>query len=159
MVCAGMIVAGMVVGCAGNGPATVQVATPSATTPVTVRGTVAYRERMALPADATVDVWITDIGSGIVAMAILSETTVTANGRQVPLPFELTVDPSRVNADRPYGIRAVIRAGGEVIFESRAPMPVLTQGHPTTVALMLARPASASAAPAVEEHALHGTTG
>jgi hypothetical protein len=40
----------------------------------------------------------------------------------------LGVDPARVNADRPYGIRAVIRAGGATLFETREPTPVLTQG-------------------------------
>lgn len=144
------LVAGLLAGCTGNGQTEVQVTSAAPATPAAVRGTVAYRERMALPADATVDVWITDIGSGVVTMAILGETTVAANGRQVPLPFELTFDPARVNGDCPYGIRAVIRAGGQTLFESREPTPVLTQGQPTTVALMLTRvqaEAPAAAAP------------
>jgi uncharacterized lipoprotein YbaY len=141
------LVTALLAGCTGNGPAEVQVTSATPATPAAVRGTVAYRERMALPADATVDVWITDIGSGVVTMAILAETTVTANGRQVPVPFELTLDPARVNGDRPYGIRAVIRAGGQTLFETREPTPVLTQGQPTTVALMLTRvPAETPAA-------------
>jgi heat shock protein HslJ len=140
------LVTSLLAGCTGNGPTEVQVTSATPATPAAVRGTVAYRERMALPADATVDVWITDIGSGVVTMAILGVTTVPANGRQVPLPFELTLDPSRVDADRPYGIRAVIRAGGQTLFETREPTPVLTQGQPTTVALMLTRVPSESPA-------------
>jgi putative lipoprotein len=141
------LVTGLLAGCTGNGPAELQVTSATPATPTAVRGTVAYRERMALPAEASVDVWITDIGSGVVTMAILAETTVAANGRQVPLPFELPLDPSRVNADRPYGIRAAIRAGGQTLFETREPTPVLTLGQPTTVALMLTRvPAESPAA-------------
>lgn len=154
MATASVLVAGMLAGCAGNGPTEVQVTSATPATPAAVRGTVAYRERIALPADATVDLWITDIGSGIVTAAILGETTVAANGRQVPLPFELTLDPARVNVDRPYGIRAVIRAGGQVLFETRAPTPVLTQGRPATVALMLTR---AQAEPAAAAPNLVGT--
>jgi putative lipoprotein len=134
-------------GCTGNGPTEVDVTSVSPAPASRVSGTVAYRERMALPADATVDLWITDIGSGVVTMAILGETTVPANGRQVPLPFELAIDPSRVNADRPYGIRAVIRAGGQTVFETREATPVLTQGQPATVVLMLNRVAAEAAAP------------
>jgi heat shock protein HslJ len=144
------LLTGLLAGCTGNGPTEVQVTSATPATPAAVRGTVTYRERMALPADATVEVWISDIGSGVVTMAILGETTVAANGRQVPLPFELTLDPTRVNADRPYGIRAVIRAGGQTLFETREPTPILTQGQPTTVALTLTRvpaEAPASAAP------------
>jgi heat shock protein HslJ len=146
---------GLLTACAGNRPTEVQV---GGTTPATtVRGTVTYRERMALPDDATVDVWITGIGSGIVTMAILGETSVAARGRQVPLPFELAIDPARVTAERPYGIRAAIRAGGTMLFETREPTPVLTQGQPTTVTLVLTRvapdppavPAAAAAAPAL----------
>jgi putative lipoprotein len=74
---------------------------------------------------------------------------VAANGRQVPLPFALTVDPARVNADRPYGIRAVIRAGGQTLFETPEPTPVLTQGAPATVTLMLTRVEAEAAAPSL----------
>jgi heat shock protein HslJ len=57
-----------------------------------------------------------------------------------------------VDAERPYGIRAVIRAGGQTLFETREPTPVLTQGQPATVALMLTRvqaDAPASTAPSL----------
>ena len=122
-----LLILGLHAACAGTRSTELQVASP---TPArTVRGTVAYRERLALPDDATVDVWITDIGSGIVTMAVLGETSVAARGRQGPLSFELPIDPARVNADRPYGIRAAIRAGGATLFETREPTPVLTQGH------------------------------
>jgi heat shock protein HslJ len=150
-----LILAGLVAACTATRPTEVTVGGTNPAT--TVRGTVDYRERMALPDDATVDVWITDIGSGIVTMAILGETTVAARGRQVPLPFELAIDPARVNAARPYGIRAVIRSGGTMLFETREPTPVLTQGHPTTVTLMLTRVAPETPAEPTAMPALAGT--
>lgn len=144
--------------CTGNGPTEVQVTSASPTPSATaVTGTVAYRERMALPPDATVDLWITDIGPGLVAQVILAQATVRADGRQVPLPFEVRVDPSRVQPDRPYGLRAVITAGGQTWFETREPVPVLTQGAPATVAVMLTRAAGGGEAAAGAAPNLVGT--
>lgn len=141
---------GVATACSGNGSMDGPLTSPTPA-PSLVAGSVTYRERMALPADATVDVWITDIGPGLVAQAILAEATVQAAGRQVPLPFEVRIDPTRVQATRPYGLRAVIRTGGQVLFETPQPVPVLTQGAPTTVTVMLTRvggdaPATAAAA-------------
>lgn len=109
--------------------------------PPAVSGTVAYRERMALPPDAEVEVWITDTSPGIVTMAILAQVSVPTAGKQVPVPFTLPVDPARVEPTHTYGLRAVIKSGGQTLFESREPVPVLTQGHPATVSLLLARAA------------------
>ena len=54
-----------------------------------IRGTVTYRDRSALPPDAEVEVWIMDASPGMMTQVILAQTTVKANGRQVPIPFEL----------------------------------------------------------------------
>lgn len=112
---------------------------PAADVASTITGTVAYRERMALPPDAEVEVWVTDTSPGLVTMAILAQATVVAAGRQVPIPFTLTVDPARVEAAHTYGIRAVIKSGGQVLFQTPEPVPVLTGGQPATVSLLLTR--------------------
>jgi len=143
---AALAMAVAVAACTGNGPSEGLVTSPTPA-PVLVTGTVAYRERIALPADATVDLWITDIGPGVVTQAILAEATVQASGRQVPLAFEVRVDPTRVQAARPYGLRAVIKTGGQMLFETRDPIPVLTQGAPIRVDVMLTRVAGEAAAP------------
>jgi len=101
-----------------------------------VKGTVAYRERMALPADAVVEVWMTDVTPGIITtMQLLGQTTVHAEGKQVPIPFELPYDPAQIVPDHTYGIRAAIQAGGQTLFASPAPTSVITQGNPTQVEL------------------------
>ena len=56
---------------------------------------------------------------------------------QVPLPFELTFDPGRIVATHRYGVRAVIKSGGKVLFQSGSATPVITQGNPTQVQLIL----------------------
>lgn len=106
-----------------------------------VKGAVAYRERIALPSDAVVEVWMTDITPGIITtMQVLGQTTINADGQQVPIPFELPYDPTQILPDHTYGIRAAIQAGGQTLFASDAPTSVITQGNPTQVELWLQRP-------------------
>ena len=105
-----------------------------------VHGTVAYKERVALPADAVVDVWITDVSPLIVVMSVIAETTVPSNGRQVPLPFELRYDPTRIVADHIYSVKAAIRSAGEILFASETDTLVITKENPTQVNLWLVRP-------------------
>lgn len=110
--------------------------------PGMVKGTVAYRERMALPNDAVIEVWMTDVTPGLITtMQVLGQTTVRADGKQVPIPFELSYDPAQIEPTHTYGIKAAITAGGEALFASDAPTPVITQGNPTTeVNLLVTRP-------------------
>lgn len=105
-----------------------------------VSGTVTYRERMALPPDAVVEVWITDVTPGVVTnMALLGEATVQSAGRQVPIPFEIRFEPARVAADHLYAVKAAIRGGGQTLFESEAGTNVITRGNPMRVELRLTR--------------------
>ena len=59
-------------------------------------GSVTYDEDVPLPPDAAVDVWIVDVTPGIVAAAIVAETTIEAGNARPPIPFKLRYDPSRV---------------------------------------------------------------
>lgn len=123
--------------CSGQAPA--PMPGPDGTAGV-VSGTVTYRERMALPADAVVEVWITDVTPGVVTnMALLGEATVQSAGRQVPIPFEIRFEPSRVAPDHLYAVKAAIKGGGQTLFESEAGTHVITRGNPTRVELRLTR--------------------
>ena len=87
----------------------------------TLAGTVTYRQRIALPPDAVAEVRLEDDAGGVIA-----QTTVPAAGRQVPLPFALRYDRSRIVAGADYRLHARIReAGGRVLFETSPPLPVL----------------------------------
>lgn len=109
-----------------------------------VRGTVAYRERVALPADAVIDVWITDVSPQVTAAPVIAETTVRPEGGQVPIPFELHYDLGKIDSSHTYGIHAAIRSGGGIMFAADSARPVITQGHPTQVALWLERATTGS---------------
>jgi putative lipoprotein len=93
-----------------------------------VAGTVTYRERIALPADATIEVRLEDV-SRADAPTVLAERSIAAAGRQVPIPFELTFPASRIEADGRYGVRAAIRAAdGELMFTMPSHRAVLEAG-------------------------------
>jgi putative lipoprotein len=104
-----------------------------------VTGSVSYRERMALPQDATIEVWITDVSDSAAPGAMLAETAIEPEGRQVPIPFELRYDPAAVNADHTYAVKATIRSGGQIMFSTLADYYVITKGNPTAINLMLQR--------------------
>jgi heat shock protein HslJ len=122
-----------------------------------VTGAVTYDEDVSLPRDAAVDVWIIDVTPGIVTAAILTETTIEAGEARPPIPFKLRYDPSRVFADHDYAIKAVIRVGGETLFEMPNDFRVLTRGHPTRVEVWVKK-VGAGAAPAAAAADLAGTS-
>ncbi len=122
-------------------------ARPESADQAEVTGAVTYDEDVSLPPDAAVDVWIIDVTPGIVAAAILTETTVEAGEARPPIPFKLRYDPSRVFADHDYAIKAVIRVGGETLFEMPNDFRVLTRGHPTRVDVWVKKVAAGAGTP------------
>jgi putative lipoprotein len=108
-------------------------------------GTVAYRERMALPSDAVIQVQLSDVSVQDVPAPVVAETTVDPQGRQVPLPFELHYDAGKVDPKRTYAVRAAIRSEGQLLFTTTGATHVLTQGNPSRVDLVLTKAAARSA--------------
>lgn len=102
-----------------------------------VSGTVAYRERIALPADAVVEVSLSNVSKMDVAASVIANTTILPNGQQVPLSFALRYDPGRIEPNHTYAVRAVIRSAGRMIFTTDSTYHVITQGNPTHVDLLL----------------------
>jgi uncharacterized lipoprotein YbaY/membrane-bound inhibitor of C-type lysozyme/uncharacterized membrane protein len=113
-------------------------------------GTVSYLERMALPPDATIDVRLEDVSRADAAATVLAEQRIAAQGRQVPIPFELRFPAERIERSRTYAVRAEIRApDGALLFTTTTHHGVLQGGAASTepVAIVLER-VSAGAAPA-----------
>ena len=103
-------------------------------------GSATYREQVAIPRDAVLEIWIRDVSPQVLAATLVAETAVLAEGRQVPIPFELPYVRSRVLADHTYAVKAVIRNAGEILFTSDKDLLVITQGNPTEIELVLVRP-------------------
>ena len=92
-----------------------------------IRGTVTYRQRIALPANADVVVRIVDASN--TAGQSVAETTFPAGNRQVPIPFELEYQLRDIDRQRNYELQAEIRSGGQVRFRTAAGVPVTLRGQ------------------------------
>lgn len=107
-----------------------------------LRGTVSYRERIALPFDAVVHVTLSDVARQDAAAPVIAEKRIPSEGQQVPLSFELPYERSKIEAGGAYAVRATIESGGQMWFTTDTVQRVLTQGNPSDVSLMLVRPVS-----------------
>ncbi|MBD2776126.1 YbaY family lipoprotein [Iningainema tapete] len=104
-----------------------------------VTGTVTYRERIALPSNAVVQVQLQDVSLQDAPAVTLSEQTFTTNGKQVPFAFELVYDPAAIVPNRTYAIRARISVNGKLRFINTSAYFVITRGNPTEVEVILQR--------------------
>jgi len=95
-----------------------------------VTGSVSYRERIALPADAIIHVSLLDVS--LMDVAAKPE-------HQVPIPFALEYDPQDIDDRMTYAVRATIRSAGKLIFTTDRSYQVLTRDHSSHVELILVR--------------------
>ena len=104
-----------------------------------VSGTVVYRERVALPPDAAIEVKLQDVpGAGGTAHTI-AESVFASGGKQVPIAFQLSYNPADINPAHKYQVQANIRVNGKLMFTGVIPYLVITQGEPSRVDLLLER--------------------
>lgn len=103
-------------------------------------GSVRYAERSALPADATLILELLDVTRPDARTERLVRLALPTRGRQLPLAFELPFHPADIDATRRYALRAtLINGGGELLFASRPPTPVLPHGANKRIELQLQR--------------------
>jgi putative lipoprotein len=119
-----------------------------------IAGTVTYRERIALPPNATVLVRLDDVSQPEASPRRVAETTVATAGRQVPIAFELPYRAEDIVPSRRYVVRARILAGDKTLFSTKTPYPVITRGAPTKLEILVqqagARPGRPKPAPTGE---------
>lgn len=112
-----------------------------------ITGTVAYRERMALPAGAVLEVTLADVSRADAPAELIATSRVPSPGAP-PIPFALAYEPSRIVSNRQYVVRARIVVGDRLLFTTDTATPVITRGAPTKVSLMLRRGDVSQATPA-----------
>ena len=111
--------------------------------PARVTGSLAYRERIALPEGAVVRVMLVDISLIDAPERVLAEREIRPAG-QVPIAFALDVPPGQIDRERRYGVRATIATqDGRPLWITAVAVPVLTQGAPETVEIQLQRVSAA----------------
>ncbi len=122
----------------------------------TVTGTVTYREKIALPATAVVDVVLQDVSRADAPAIELGRVRLTGAG-QPPFGFEIAYDPAAIDSTHSYALHARITVGEELRFVTDRRYPVLTRGHGDHADLVLAMTrAQVPAAPAGEPRAMRG---
>ena len=99
--------------------------------PVAVTGSITYRERIALPPTAQVEIRLEDVSLADAPSRTIAQQNFTADGRQVPFAFRLTVDQRRLVRRHRYAISARITdAAGRLMFITDTNNAVAFDGRP-----------------------------
>ena len=114
-------------------------------------GSVVYLERVAMAPDAVITVELQDASAG--TTSVLATRDINAEGRQVPIPFELPYDAAAIDPAGTYLLSARITEAGQTTFASQTGVPVLTNGAPTSNVEIVVSPA----APTVAAGTIRGT--
>jgi heat shock protein HslJ/LysM repeat protein len=97
-----------------------------------VTGQVTYLVRSALPDDAMMQVQLQDTSLADVPAKVVGEFVMPTQGRQVPLPFEVTYNPADIIPNHTYSLNVRITDGaGNLLFINTQAYNVLTQDNPT----------------------------
>ena len=111
--------------------------TEAGSTQAKVTGEASYLVRMAVPPEAVLTVRLEDVSIADASAAVLGEQVIEMQGRQVPIPFEIPYDTSRIDERHRYVVRATIHLDERMMFTSTEAHPVLTQGSPATVQVLM----------------------
>lgn len=104
---------------------------------ITINGTVAYRQRIAMPPGAVLTVRVEDVSRTDAQSSVLAETSKVFGDRQVPIEFSLQIPSTAVNASNSYNLQATITVNGEQRFATTRSYPVLTHGAGSKIDLLL----------------------
>jgi putative lipoprotein len=105
-------------------------ATPALAAPRVLRGTVAYRERMALPPGAVIEVKLLDVSLADAPSRTIAETRVS--GRRIPAPWTLRFDNRQIDPRHSYALQARILHRGQLLFITTERHSVFTGGPDKT---------------------------
>ncbi|MES0824619.1 YbaY family lipoprotein [Ruegeria sp. SCP11] len=100
-----------------------------------VTGTATYRERIAVPPDATLYVELQDVSLADAPAVPLAAKRYAVTS--VPTQFELTFDDALIKEGHRYVVRATINQGQDLLFTTDTAYPVLTDGAGNSADLML----------------------
>lgn len=102
-----------------------------------VSGTVSYRERIALPPDALVIVQLQEVSKEDAAPVAIGQQIIPTQRRQVPFSFEIVYNQQTINPQNTYTVQARIIVDNRVRFINTTSYPVITNGNPNKVEIVL----------------------
>jgi len=104
---------------------------PAFAAPKILSGTVVYRERIALPPSARLQVSLLDVSLADAPSKTLARTVVRPRG-QVPIPYKLRFDDVRIRPGHSYALQAEIRVDDRLWFLTTTRHSVFTGGADNT---------------------------
>jgi putative lipoprotein len=107
--------------------------------PATLTGSVSYRERIALPPDAVVNVLLLDVSMLGVPPRVVAKQVIRPEG-QLPIPFVLEYDRAAIDPTHRYGLRAnIMDANGRMLWINIVIVPVFRESSPEQFEIVLQR--------------------
>lgn len=97
--------------------------------------TVTYRERIALPPDAVLELKLLDVSRADAPAIMISEMSVPIGG--VPFDTSLSYEQGEIDTRMTYVVAATISSGDRVLFRTTSANPVLTRDAPSRADLVL----------------------
>jgi putative lipoprotein len=106
-----------------------------------IAGDASYHEREALPADALLEIYLIQVVTpdSIPLSTNLASTSIRVAGRRLPIPFALTYDSRIPDKKHQLEIRAVIRSGTRLLFETPIQRVLIDRGRSPHLDLILSR--------------------
>lgn len=99
-------------------------------------GSVVYRQRVALTPEAEVQIELRDVSIPDADSVLVAKQVISTPG-QVPIPFSLEYDPTRITPGHTYAISARITDRGQLQFVTDTRIPVLGGGPPEPVEILV----------------------
>ena len=122
----------------GFGPARGTLEVTSGKSPnASVRGTVTYRERLALTPGATLVVDLRDVSYADGPAPLIARQTISSPG-QVPIRFEVGYNRDDVDSRNVYSVSVrIVESDGRLAFTNDTAYEVITRGKPNKVDMVL----------------------
>lgn len=100
-------------------------------------GTLTYPLRVSLAPEAAIDLRLEDVSRADAPATLIAENIFAAAGKQVPIPFQLPYSQNDIHSDHRYQVRANITVHEKLLFTTTSAYPVITNGAPAQVDLVL----------------------
>jgi putative lipoprotein len=114
----------------------------------TITGSVTYRERIAVPPGAVIEVQLLDVSRADAAATQLSAQRFALQA--VPFDFTLAYDPALIDERMTYSVSASVTVDDRLVWRTAQHNPVLTRGAGDEVEMLLTRIAAGGDTPPLE---------
>lgn len=104
----------------------------------TIAGRVFYHERLMLPPNAEIKVYVEDVSRMDVAADIIATTTLSPAGGP-PWDFTMEYDPDRIDSRHSYAVRARIEVNGQLMFINTTRIPVFSEAEGEPLEILVSR--------------------